>query len=171
MAYQSEPHDNFDSYDAGTGPSHQGFDDDDMIPLVLGACQCSSPEATTLKQSPLQVPVMTNQKALDQIPTFKQLPNSRAAKSVAWTFAQRHNIEVDKEKLEWAAHVYWNEHGALGQKDFPKDEKRLLETANTRPFFQQPYSLRAAVLFAGVLSATCQGWYQSVISSTSSFPI
>jgi hypothetical protein len=40
----------------------------------------------------------------------------------------------------------------------------------TYGFWQQSQSLKSAVLFVGIASGCCQGWNQSVISSTGAFP-
>ena len=85
----------------------------------------------------------------------------------ARAFATTHDLEQYSNEIVWAAKVRHDQQRTIEEDGFPPHEREVLEGEGARIFSLHRRSLKSAVLVVGVLSAGCQGWYQSVISSTS----
>jgi hypothetical protein len=93
---------------------------------------------------------------------FRVFQDVQAMYDAVTGFAEAHGLRDYLPTLLWAAYC---ERGELGNEPPPNvPNQELPETK--RSFFQQSRSLKATVLVLGLLSGSCQGWNQSVISGT-----
>jgi hypothetical protein len=77
-------------------------------------------------------------------------------------FAENHGLQNHADLLRWAAEDECDQVEARDDHDFP-----LHETSDDNvSFWKQSRNLKAVVLLIGLLSASCQGWNQSVLNGT-----
>lgn len=98
-------------------------------------------------------------------------PIVRRIEFYARAFATTHDLEQYSDEIVWAAKVRHDQQRTIEEGGFPPHEGEVLKDEGTRIFSSHRRSLKSAVLVVGVLSAGCQGWYQSVISSTITYMI
>jgi hypothetical protein len=81
------------------------------------------------------------------------------------SFADNHGLAAYKEDLWKAAHYQWDDYDARAVHEETGLYKSL-QGEHDEPFWTQPRSFKAVVIAIGLLSGSCQGWYQSVIATT-----
>jgi len=97
---------------------------------------------------------------------FRLFPDVNSLRTAVTNFANNHGLGKYVQLLISAAEYELDDDDAQEQIGFPHDE-----LSNKKPSFRkQSRSLKAAVLIVGLLSASCQGWNQSVLNGTGMLP-
>jgi hypothetical protein len=93
---------------------------------------------------------------------FLLFPDLLSLRHAITNFAKNHHLGEHESQLKFAAEYEFDEDEAKKEDGFP-----IAELSKETPFFwQQSRSLKVAVLVVGLLSASCQGFNQSVLNGT-----
>jgi len=97
---------------------------------------------------------------------FRLFPDVNSLRIAVTNFANNHGLGKYVQLLISAAEYERDDDDAQEQIGFPHDE-----LSDEKPSFRkQSRSLKVAVLIVGLLSASCQGWNQSVLNGTGMLP-
>lgn len=97
---------------------------------------------------------------------FRLFPDVTSLRIAVTNFANNHGLGKYVQLLISAAEYERDDDDAQEQIGFPHDEVSD-EVSDEKPSFRkQSRSLKVAVLIVGLLSASCQGWNQSVLNGT-----